>query len=58
MPIVATAQAITACDWKVRYPSDLDRFGPGVQSSGVDAECAVAVCRGDFKTDPDNPWLQ
>jgi TPR repeat protein len=58
LPAVAAAQAITACDWEVGHPSDPDRVGPGVSSSKVDTERAMAACRGDLKTDPDNPRLQ
>ena len=58
LPAVATAQAITACDWEVGHPSDPDRFGPGVSSSRVDTEHDMAACLGDLKTDPDNPTLQ
>ena len=58
LPAVAAAQAITACDWEVGHPSDLDRVGPGVSSSKVDTERAMAACRGDLETDPENPWLQ
>ena len=58
LPAVAAAQAITACDWEVGHPSDLDRVGPGVSSSNVDTERAMAACRGDLETDPENPWLQ
>ena len=55
LPAVAAAQAITACDWEVGHPSDLDRVGPGVSSSNVDTERAMAACRGDLETDPENP---
>ena len=58
LPAVATAQAITACDWEVGHPSDPDRVGPGVSSSKVDTERAMAACRGDLATDPNNPRLQ
>ena len=58
LPAVAAAQAITACDWEVGHPSDPDRVGPGVSSSKVDTERAIAACRGDLERDPDNPRLQ
>ena len=58
LPAVAVAQAITACDWEVGHPSDPDRVGPGVSSSKVDTERAMAACRGDLEADPDNPRLQ
>ena len=58
LPAVASAQAITACDWEVGHPSDPDRVGPGVSSSKVDTERAMAACRSDLSTDSDNPRLQ
>ena len=58
LPAVVVAQAITACDWEVGHPSDPDRFGPGVSSSKVDTERAMAACRSDLETDSDNPRLQ
>ena len=58
LPAVVAAQAITACDWEVGHPSDSDRVGPGVSSSKVDTERAMAACRSDLETDSDNPRLQ
>ena len=58
LPAVAAAKAITACDWEAGHPSDPDRVGPGVSSSKVDTERAMAACRGDLETDPDSPRLQ
>ena len=58
LPAVVAAQAITACDWEVGHPSDPDRVGPGVSSSKVDTERAMAACRSDLETDSDNPRLQ
>jgi len=58
LPAAATAPAITACDWEVGHPSDRDRVGPGVSSSDVDTERAIAACRGYLETDPDNLRLQ
>lgn len=54
----AWGQAITACDWEVGHPSDPDRVGPGISSSEVDTERAMAACRRDLTADPDNPRLQ
>ena len=49
---------MTACDREVGHPSDPDRVGPGVSSSQVDTERAIAACRADLLADPDNPRLQ
>lgn len=49
---------MTACDREVGHPSDPDRVGPGVSSSHVDTERAIAACRADLLADPDNPRLQ
>lgn len=54
----AHSQAITACDWEVAHPSDPDRIGPGVSSSDVDTVRAMAACRRDLESDPDNARLQ
>lgn len=49
---------MTACDREVGHPSDPERVGPGVSSSQVDTERAMAACRADLRADPDNPRLQ
>lgn len=49
---------MTACDREVGHPSDPERVGPGVSSSQVDTERAIAACRTDLLADPDNPRLQ
>ena len=49
---------MTACDREVGHPSDPERVGPGVSSSQVDTDRAMAACRADLLADPDNPRLQ
>ena len=54
----AVAQSLTDCDLEVAHPSDPDRMGPGVPSSEVNTERAMAACRADLKRDPSNARLQ
>ena len=53
LPVVASAQAIDACDWEVGHPSDPDRVGPGVGSGEVDTARAIAACRAAIEREPD-----
>ena len=55
---LVSGQSMTACDREVGHPSDPERVGPGVSSSQVDTERAMAACRADLRADPDNPRLQ
>ena len=55
---LVSGQSMTACDREVGHPSDPERVGPGVSSSQVDTERAIAACRTDLLADPDNPRLQ
>ena len=55
---LVSGQSMTACDREVGHPSDPERVGPGVSSSQVDTERAMAACRADLLADPDNPRLQ
>ena len=55
---LVSGQSMTACDREVGHPSDPERAGPGVSSSQVDTERAIAACRADLLADPDNPRLQ
>ena len=49
---------MTACYREVGHPSDPDRVGPGVSSSQVDTERAIAACPADLLAHPYNPRLQ
>jgi hypothetical protein len=53
LPVVASAQAIDACDWEAGHPSDPDRVGPGVGSGNVDTARAIAACRDAVEREPD-----
>ena len=55
---LVSGQSMTACDREVGHPSDPERVGPGVSSSQVDTDRAMAACRADLLADPDNPRLQ
>jgi TPR repeat protein len=55
---LVSGQSMTACDREVGHPSDPERVGPGVSSSQVDTERAMAACTADLRADPDNPRLQ
>ncbi len=55
LPLGASAQNMTACDWEVAHPSDPDHVGPGRSSSEVDTVKAIAACRDALENSPGNP---
>ena len=58
LPLTGWSQPITSCDWEVAHPSDPHRVGPGVSSSDVDTERAIAACRQALLATTDSPRLQ
>jgi|TARA_B100000497_G_scaffold62371_1_gene70674 TPR repeat protein len=58
LPLTGWSQPMTSCDWEVAHPSDPHRVGPGVSSSDVDTERAMAACRQALLGNADNPRFQ
>ena len=58
LPLTGWSQPITSCDWEAAHPSDPHRVGPGVSSSDVNTERAIAACRQALLTNAESPRLQ
>ncbi|MEM7281442.1 MAG: hypothetical protein AAF438_07420 [Pseudomonadota bacterium] len=53
----AYSQAVTECDRFASHSRDPGHVAPGVTSSEMDKEAAIAACQKDVAKDPDNPRL-
>ncbi len=50
-------QDVTRCDELASHVRDPGHIAPGVSSSGMDKDAAIAACREAVAADPDNPRL-
>ena len=53
----AYSQAVTECDRFASHSRDPGHVAPGVTSSTMDKEAAIAACHKAVEKDPDNPRL-
>jgi tetratricopeptide (TPR) repeat protein len=51
------SQEVTECDRLAAHDRDPGHVAPGVSSSGMDKEAAIAACHAAVAADPENPRL-